>query len=391
MTLFKRINWLNVSFILLLTPIASLVGLIYLIHIGDMRLATWLLAFGFLSAAGFSITVGYHRLFSHRCYKAAWPVRLLLALFGAAAFQGSILEWCTDHRNHHLYTDTDQDPYSINKGFWYAHIGWLFVLDNDKRDFSNVEELAKDPIIKYQHKFYVPLAVFMGLLLPMGLAALWGDALGGLIIAGFLRTVINHHVTFAINSVCHMFGQRNYSDKQSARDNWITALFTFGEGYHNFHHQFPLDYRNGVRYYQYDPTKWIIALLAYLGLASDLKRVDAHRILRYRLIKEEAEIMTRLSRYSAQLMTQVNDYVKPVYNQILEQIEYVHELNTAYQNLKKQQIDLFKGKMDEYSHTLKAHKLKIKLAKVELKKNLVMWKSFVRADQQALVSLIQMV
>lgn len=379
MNFFKKINWLNTFFILLLTPIVSVVGLIYLIHTGDMHLATWLLAFVLLSASGFSITVGYHRLFSHRSYKAAWPVRLLLALFGAAAFQGSILEWCTDHRNHHLYTDTDKDPYSINKGFWYAHIGWLLVLDHSKRDFSNVDELAQDPIIKFQHKFYVPLALLMGFALPTALAAIWGDWVGGLVIAGFLRTVINHHVTFAINSVCHMFGKRNYSEKQSARDNWFTALFTFGEGYHNFHHQFPLDYRNGIRYYQYDPTKWIIRLLSYVGLASDLKRVDEERILRYRLLKEEAEIMKRMSLYSTQLMTQVSDYVKPVYDQILEQISQINEIKISYKQLKNEKIE-------NYRALLKAHKLKLKLAQVELSKNLAMWKSFLRADLQALIA-----
>ncbi len=390
MNLLKRINWVNTGFILLLTPIASIVGLIYLVHTGDMHLATWMLGLILLFAAGFGITVGYHRLFSHRSYKAAWPVRLVLALIGASAFQGSVLEWCTDHRNHHLYTDTDKDPYSINKGFWYAHIGWLFVLDHKKRDFSNVDELAADPILKFQHKFYVPLAILMGLIMPMGIAALWGDALGGLIIAGFLRTVINHHLTFAINSVCHMFGQRNYSEKQSARDNWITALFTFGEGYHNFHHQFPLDYRNGVRFYQYDPTKWIIRSLAYVGLASDLKRVDAHRILRYRLIREEAQLMNKTTKHSSQLMVQVKEYVKPIYERILEQLDHIHELNTAYKKLKKEKINSFKDKMDEYSALLEAHKLKLKLAKVELKKNLAMWKSFVRADHRALASLSQM-
>src|SRR3990167_5719871 len=109
MTFFKRINWLNTFFIVLLTPGVTIIGLWYLIHTHDFHLATAFLAFVLLSASGFSITVGYHRLFSHRTYKAVWPIRLLLALFGASAFQGSILEWCTDHRNHHLYTDTDKD------------------------------------------------------------------------------------------------------------------------------------------------------------------------------------------------------------------------------------------------------------------------------------------
>lgn len=382
MTFFKKINWLNTFFIVLLTPGVAIYGLWYLIHTHDFHAATWILSFILLSASGFSITVGYHRLFSHRTYKAVWPVRLLLALFGASAFQGSILEWSTDHRNHHLYTDTDNDPYSIAKGFWYAHMGWLFTLDPSKRDYSNVEELAKDPIVAFQHKFFVPLALFMGFGLPTLVAACWGDPWGGLILAGFLRTVINHHATFAINSVCHVFGKRSYSDKQSARDNWITAFFTFGEGYHNFHHQFPLDYRNAVRFYQYDPTKWIIALMSYVGLASDLKRVDEQRILRYRLLKEEAEIMKRVAQHSEHLMAQVTAYVKPIYQQILTQLEHVTELKKSYQVLKEEKIG-------DCKILLEAHKLKLRLANVELQKNLMMWQSLLRADQHALVSLSQ--
>lgn len=382
MHFFKKINWLNSFFIILLTPGVAIYGLWYLFHTHDFHAATWILSFVLLSASGFSITVGYHRLFSHRTYKAVWPVRLLLALFGASAFQGSILEWSTDHRNHHLYTDTDKDPYSIAKGFWYAHMGWLFTLDTSKRDYSNVEELMKDPIVAFQHKFFVPLALFMGFVLPTLVAACWGDPWGGLILAGFLRTVVNHHATFAINSVCHVFGKRSYSDKQSARDNWITAFFTFGEGYHNFHHQFPLDYRNAIRFYQYDPSKWIIALMSYVGLASDLKRVDEQRILRYRLLKEEAEIIKRVAQHSEQLMAQVTDYVKPMYQQILTQLEYIAELKKSYQALKEEKIE-------DCRTLLEAHKLKLRLANVELQKNLMMWQSLLRADQHALVSLSQ--
>lgn len=380
MHIFKNINWLNTIFILFLTPLVTIAGCIYLGYHHDWQLNTIMMAIGMLAASGFSITCGYHRLFSHCTYKAAWPVRLFFALFGAAAFQGSILEWSTDHRNHHLYTDTDKDPYSIAEGFWHAHIGWLLKLDTSKRDFSNVIELNKDPIVRFQHKFFIPLALFMGFGFPTLLGALWGDAIGGFVLGGFLRTLINHHTTFAINSVCHMFGGRVYSEKQSARDNWITAFVTFGEGYHNFHHQFPLDYRNGIRYYQYDPTKWIIRGLSYIGLTYDLKRVDEERILRYRLIKEEAEILRRVSDYSAQLMTQVSDYIKPLYSEILEQIAIIQELQKNYRQLKK-------DKIDSYRDLLKAKKLKLKLARIQLQKNLSVWKSLMSADQNALASL----
>lgn len=383
MSFFKKINWLNLLFIGFLTPVGAALGLIYLIHTGQMHTATWIMALVLLFAAGFGITAGYHRLFSHRTYRTVWPVRLIYAIFGASAFQGSILEWCTDHRNHHLYTDTDKDPYSINKGFWYAHIGWLFVLDGRKRDFSNVAELKKDPIVRAQHRLYPLWAVLAGFGIPTAIAACWGDALGGFIIGGVLRTVVNHHLTFAINSVCHTFGDRVYSNKQSARDNFITAFLTFGEGYHNFHHQFPLDYRNGIRFYQYDPTKWIIKSLALCGMASDLKKVDPQRIMKYRVIKEEAELMTRINRYSAQLMDQVSDYIKPVYNRIILQLEQINEMKKAYQSLKK-------DKIDEYHSMLKAHKLKLKLARIALKQDLAVWRSLIRADKSALASLAQL-
>ncbi len=380
MHIFKNINWLNTVFILFLTPFVAIAGCVYLGYHHDWQLSTIIMAICMLAASGFSITCGYHRLFSHCTYKASWPVRLFFALFGAAAFQGSILEWSTDHRNHHLYTDTDKDPYSIAEGFWHAHIGWLLKLDASKRDFSNVVELTHDPIVRLQHKYFIPLALFMGFGLPTLLGALWGDAFGGFVLGGFLRTVINHHTTFAINSVCHMFGGRVYSEKQSARDNWITAFVTFGEGYHNFHHQFPLDYRNGIRYYQYDPTKWIIRGLSYVGLTHDLKRVDEERILRYRLIKEEAEILRRVSDYSGQLMTQVSDYIKPLYTEILEQIAIIQDLQKNYRQLKK-------AKIDSYCDLVKAKKLKLKLARIQLQKNLSVWKSLMSADHYALASL----
>lgn len=377
MSFSKKINWLNAIFFVT-TPLVGIGGLIYLGVTGGYHGLTWLLMFLLMCAAGFSITTGYHRLFSHRSYKAAWPVRLLLVLFGSAAFQGSVLEWCTDHRNHHLYTDTDKDPYSIKKGFWYAHIGWLFVLDPTKRDFSNVSELAEDPIIRFQHKYFPTVATVMGFIFPMLVAGLgWGDWLGGLLIAGVFRLVLNHHATFAINSVCHVFGARTYSDKQSARDNWVTALLTYGEGYHNFHHQFPLDYRNGIRFYQYDPTKWIIKGLSWCGLASDLKQVDEERILKYRLRMEEARMMQKVAACPENLMGQLTDYIKPMYEQLLQKLDSLHQLEKSYKDLKRQKLD----------DCLKAHRLRLRLARAEWKRSLDMWREVVKSDLQSLALL----
>ncbi|MFW0083266.1 MAG: acyl-CoA desaturase, partial [Coxiella-like endosymbiont] len=303
----NKINWSNTLFIIL-TTIGGIAGTQILIVFGLIRWPTWILAAGMFIVCGLSVTAGYHRLAAHRSYRAIWPVRFFFALFGAAAFEGSVLEWVTDHRNHHRYTDTNQDPYNIKKGFWYAHIGWLFTLDPSKRDFSNVQDLLTDPIYRFQHRFFPVIAVIMGFGLPMAIGALWGDPLGGLIVAGTLRIAFLHQSTFFINSLCHMFGKRTYKGS-SAKDNWVTALLTFGEGFHNFHHQFPIDYRNGVRFFHFDPTKWLIYLLSRIGFASDLKRVERCRMIKYRL-----HIDTRRLAFISEEITKI--VVKPIYERI---------------------------------------------------------------------------
>lgn len=276
------LNWTNIIFFSSL-PLIGIIGTVLLCVYNTVPWQTWVLAASFMVLTGLAITAGYHRLFAHKTYQAAFPLRLVLLLLGAAAFEGSALEWCTDHRNHHRYTDTEKDPYNIKKGFWHAHMGWLFYLDAQKYDFSNVQDLMADKLIVLQNKYYLAIAILMGFILPTAIASLWGDPLGGLIIAGALRMTVNHHLTFTINSVCHYFGKMTYSNRVSARDNWLTSLFTYGEGFHNFHHQFPGDYRNGIRLYHYDPAKWLIRLFSYIGLAHNLKRVNQERISHYHL------------------------------------------------------------------------------------------------------------
>lgn len=278
----KYINWVNVLFFII-TPIVGIVGTSILAYKGEIAANTLWLSLFLIIMGGISITAGYHRLFSHASYKASWPVRLVFLLFAASVFEGSALEWGTDHRDHHRYTDTPKDPYNFKQGFWYAHIGWIFTLDLSKREFNNIDDLKKDPLVRLQHKFFLPLAILMGFILPMCIAGLWGNAWGGLIVAGALRMTLTQQMTFCINSVCHYLGKQPYSTRNSSRDNWFTALLTFGEGYHNFHHTFPLDYRNGIRFFHYDPTKWLIRVMKMLGLATHLKTVPKHKIAEYRL------------------------------------------------------------------------------------------------------------
>lgn len=275
------IDWQNTLFLATAHGLA-VVATIYVI-LGFAAWGTILLAFLWFALCGFSITAGYHRLFSHRAYEAHPLIRALFLFFGAAAVQNSALNWSQDHRRHHARTDTPDDPYNIRRGFWWAHIGWV-LRDNGRRSADGMRDLRADRLVLFQHKHYLLLAVVAGALLPMALGWLWGDPWGGLLVAGFLRLVFQWHVTFCVNSVAHMFGQRPYCTKTSARDSFWVALLTLGEGYHNYHHRFPADFRNGIRWYHFDPSKWLIWTLSKVGLTSDLRRTDTLRIARARAL-----------------------------------------------------------------------------------------------------------
>lgn len=375
----KPLNWTNILFFTIL-PIVAIAGTILLCTFKPFCGPTWILAGAYMVLTGLAITAGYHRLLSHQSYQAAWPIRLILLLFSAGAFQGSALEWCSDHRNHHRYTDTDKDPYSIQQGFWHAHMGWLFRLDRNGYDFSNVADLQSDKLIALQDKYYLIIAIFMGFVLPMGIAALWGDPIGGLIIAGALRMTLNHHFTFAINSVAHTFGMRNYSDEQSARDNWLAALITYGEGYHNFHHQFPIDYRNGIRIYHFDPTKWLIKFLSWFNLTYDLKQVSSHRIIRYRIQMQEAQLMHKLAQ--AIEPSQLQLLVKPILDNIYQILKRMDTLEKEYISILKQKIEKHSTAKNTYYEHLQNYKLQFKTAQQNLKDYLQAWKKVLRDYRQ---------
>jgi stearoyl-CoA desaturase (delta-9 desaturase) len=247
--------------------------------------AAWVWFFVLLYANGLAVTTGYHRLWSHRTYDAHWSLRVIFMLFGAMALQNSILTWASGHRNHHQFVDNDdRDPYSAGRGLWFSHIGWMLRrYPSGETDFGNVRDLQRDPIVAFQHRHYYLIAIGLNVLLPLALGWLHGDLWGVFLLAGVLRLVVSHHLTFLINSVAHAFGPQPYSDEHSARDNGWLAFLTYGEGYHNFHHQFAHDYRNGVRWWQWDPSKWIICTLSWVGLATRLRRTPAVVIQRARL------------------------------------------------------------------------------------------------------------
>jgi stearoyl-CoA desaturase (delta-9 desaturase) len=271
----QRVNWITSSF-LIGTFVLTLTALPVYVWFFGIDWFHFAVAFVLIIVTGFSITLGYHRLFSHMAFRARLPIRLLVLIFGAGAFENSALMWASEHRRHHKHVDHEQDPYDITKGFFHAHIGWLLFKLLPNPPFDNVNDLKKDRLVMWQHRHVHLLAVLISFGLPALLGGLWNGwigALGGFLIGGVAKVVVVQHCTFFINSACHTIGRQPYSTRCSARDSLVMALLTFGEGYHNYHHEFQHDYRNGVKPWNFDPTKWIIWTLAKLRLVSGLRRV----------------------------------------------------------------------------------------------------------------------
>lgn len=339
-------NWLNVLF-LTLTPILGIGGsVLYLTQRGFLW-EDWLVFLALYLLSGLSITAGYHRYFAHRTHETHPLLQIFYLLLGAAAFENSALNWSADHRCHHRYTDQDRDPYNIRKGFFWAHMGWIFYETKVDPDFETVPDLLTNRWVMWQHKYYLLISVVVSFVVPTLIGALYGSALGGFLIGGLLRVVFVHHGTFLINSAAHMFGSQPYSDKNSSRDNWSLAFFTFGEGYHNFHHTFPNDYRNGARFYQWDPTKWWIQTMNFLGFTRRLHRVKDWAILqaRYKMAYRQGRLL--IEQYPAQLRATFRRQLDTMNVQLQESLLQWANVRTKFSKLS------LKKQYREYQHFLK--------------------------------------
>jgi stearoyl-CoA desaturase (delta-9 desaturase) len=286
----NKINWPTTLF-LLISPLIALYG----ISTTSLNFNTALWFLVSYQMAGLGITVGYHRMWSHRAFEAHKLFKYFMLYCGTSAFEGSVLWWCRDHRAHHRYTDTDKDPYSIKKGFWWAHMGWLLVQqDQEKVGKTDISDLESDKALQFQDKYYTWLALLSGWGIPTVVAGLvWGDWRGGFFYASVLRSVLVLQATFCINSLAHFIGEYTFTDERTARDSWWVSLVTFGEGYHNFHHEFPYDYRNGVWWLSYDPSKWLVYLLSFVGLTYNLKRFPDNEIAKGILQMQERRIQAQ--------------------------------------------------------------------------------------------------
>ena len=309
---------------------------------------------------GMSITAGYHRLWSHKTYDANIVVRVVLAIGGAMALQNSILHWCSDHRIHHRHVDdNDKDPYSARKGLWFAHIGWMLREYQSHRydDYRNCKDLLKDPVVQWQHKYYLPIVLAANFGITAFLGWLNGDILGMILFAGVFRLVMVHHVTFFINSLAHFWGRQPYTDKNTARDNGILAFFTFGEGYHNYHHIFEYDYRNGIRWWQFDPTKWLIRGLSFVGLTYNLRRVPEERIEKARLAMQLQQASAKVSQLPN--AEEVMQKIQAEYDLLMQRMS---EYYTAKKRLMKVRQKCIKRSMERLELDFKYKELKNSLA-----------------------------
>lgn len=260
-------------------PAITLVGFIgtpiYIYNQG-LALSELILFLVYLNATALSITVGYHRLFSHATFKTNAFMQFFFLFFGAATFQKSALRWASQHRQHHQFTDTDLDPHNSLKGYFYCHAGWIMFYKHHV-NFANVKDLTSQKMIKHQHDYYDLWSLTAGLVLPLFIGWATGHLLGAFIMSFCLRVSLVLNMAFFINSSAHRVGgKKTYDKNASARDSWFWALLTNGEGYHSFHHKFPNDYRNGVLKNQWDPSKWFIYSLSLLGWAWDLKRTPVN-------------------------------------------------------------------------------------------------------------------
>ncbi len=332
----KNFNW-GPGLFLIIYQLLFLIGLPIYLYYNTPSLALIVCSLVLFFLTGISITGGYHRYYSHRCYKLSKPAEAVILFFATMAGQGSVLRWAYDHRIHHAFVDTDKDPYSIKKGFWYAHFLW--ILEKPKGIESKVvPDLLENPMVVFQEK-YIGTAMFLTNLAAFFILG-WSlnDYLGAFVLALWGRLFLLHHATWFINSLAHTWGDKPFSQEQSAVNNYLISLVTFGEGYHNYHHTFCNDYRNGIKWYHFDPTKWMIWTLHKLGLASNLKKVDDVIINKRIILEHKRLLLERLNKMWSTRKDELEGKVNELAEQLLEKLSRANDLKRRFHAYRRQCI-----------------------------------------------------
>ena len=224
--------------------------------------------------AGLGVTIGYHRMLTHRSFQPNSVVKFIFLAFGSMAVEGPALQWAATHIKHHAHSDREGDPHSPVEGFWHAHMGWMF---NRSSADPNVycRNLVKDPMVVFMSSTFV-LWVILSLAIPFAIGGWTGLLWGGLV-----RIFFTHHITWSVNSVCHTFGKREFETRDQSRNEWVVGLLAFGEGWHNNHHAFPRSAFHGLHWWQFDLSGYVIWTLERVGLVRDVYRVSPAMRMRY--------------------------------------------------------------------------------------------------------------
>ncbi|XP_075974336.1 acyl-CoA Delta-9 desaturase-like [Anticarsia gemmatalis] len=279
----SKIVWRNVIMFVILH-----IGALYGVYLFMTR-AKWqtcVFAYILYVVTAISIAAGAHRLWSHRTYKAKLPLRVILLWFFTMAFQNSVVEWVRDHRVHHKFCDTDADPHNSHRGFFFSHMGWLMVKKHpdvlSKGRTIDMSDLLEDPLLHFQNKHYLKLVTLVCFVLPTIIPTLWGEtAWVAFYVAVLLRYTFTLHVTWLINSAAHMWGNKPYDKNIRPVEIMSVSLLAVGEGFHNYHHTFPWDYRSGeLGGYSLNWAKLFIDIMTKIGWAYDLKSVPLELVKR---------------------------------------------------------------------------------------------------------------
>lgn len=235
------------------------------------------------AVVGFGVTIGFHRLLTHRAFEAPRPVRLLLAILGSSAGQGMCIRWCATHRRHHQVSDRNGDPHSprlhgegpldLLRGMWHAHVGWCFKSDSPELARSIPDLLEDRALLVIDQLYFVWVGI--GILAPAAALGLyfhsWRGFVSGMVWGGLLRIFLMQHVTWSVNSVCHVWGTRPFRSGDHSTNNLPVALLSLGEGWHNNHHAFPTSARHGLHWWQFDATYIVIKAMGWIGLARNIR------------------------------------------------------------------------------------------------------------------------
>jgi stearoyl-CoA desaturase (Delta-9 desaturase) len=263
-----------VMLIVVVVPFLATLFAIWLLWDRAVNWTDLALLVAFNLIGGLGVTVGFHRMLTHRSFQPNPVVKFILLVFGSMAVEGPALEWAATHIKHHAHSDRDGDPHSPVEGFWHAHMGWMF-----NRSFADpnvyCRNLVKDPIVVFVSRTFI-LWVVLSLVIPFAIGGWTGLLWGGLV-----RIFLTHHITWSVNSVCHTFGKREFETRDQSRNEWIVGLLAFGEGWHNNHHAFPRSAFHGLHWWQFDLSGYVIWTLERVGLVREVYRVSPAMRARY--------------------------------------------------------------------------------------------------------------